>query len=166
MKQIKMPIVICLTLLLCLSLLACQKQEGEDESGTVNAFSVVYNGVTLRLGASADTFSRLGEADVQREVMDCGEGKSRMYYRYSAVEIYTLKTDAGETIDQIEVNDDLSETSRGICIGDKESKVREAYGTPSSEKNGRLTYTKNDLNLLFDIENGLVADITLIRKTA
>ena len=154
---------VALALLLCLGMVGCAEKKEEKAS----AFAVVSETVTVTLGADAEeVLSALGEAEASREVFDCGAGNSRMYYRYPSLELYTMKTEDGETIDQIEVNDDLAQTSRGICIGDTVAKVKEAYGTPSQDADGQLTYSKDGMHLIFVIANDTVTDIALIRKTA
>ena len=153
-----------LALLLCVGMLGCAEQEKENET---SAFAVVSNEATVALGDDAEAvLSKLGEPQETREVFDCGAGNSRTYYRFASLELYTMKTDDGETVDQIEINDDLVTTSRGICIGDTVTKVQETYGNPSSEENGQITYSKDGKHLVFRIEGDTVSDIALIRETA
>ena len=114
----KRALAVLLCLILCVSVMACaKKNEGNEE--TADAYAVTYNGTELALGAdAASVLAKLGEPSFEQEVFDCGEGNSRMCYRYASLVLYTMKnTEGKETIDQIEVNDDLVETEQGIAIG-------------------------------------------------
>ncbi len=145
-------------------LISCEEQE--KDAGGDSAFCVVYNGVKIELGKPAEPIlNELGAANSENEIFDCGEGNSRIRYRYESFTLYVMKSDGEEVIDQIELLDDLTETSRGVCIGDSESKVRELYGDPSSEQNGILSYSKDSMQIQFDIENGKVSAVGLLRRT-
>lgn len=160
---------ILLTLLMILSALtlsACDEKEPPAEKGESETFAVTYNGITLELGASAETaLEGLGKAKTEQEVFDCGAGNSRMYYRYSSFELYVLKTaDGKEIIDQIELNDDLAQTREGVAIGTSETDLRATYGEPDSEEEGVLTYHRGNCRLIVELEDGKVSDVGLLRK--
>ena len=162
-----------LALLLALTLAACgEKDPGtepsdEEQGEKTSAYAVICNGTELRLGADASgALKKLGEASSTQEVQDCGAGNSRVFYRYPSFILYTMKNaDGKEVIDQIELNDDLVETAEGIAIGDTEAELRDAYGTPSSEKNGLLTFSKGSYRLIAQVENGTVTELGLLRVT-
>ena len=163
-----------LALLLAAAMIACSEKESgtptPDENKNTeqqnDAFCVKYQGVTVELGADASSvLKKLGEANSAQEVFDCGAGNSRMYYRYASFDLYTMKADGKETIDQIELLDDLTQTEKGISIGAAESAVREAYGEPSSESEGMLTYAKGDQRIVFEVADGKVSAIGLLRVT-
>ena len=157
--------ILALTLALLMTggiLAACAREEGDTSS----AFCVVVNGVNIELGKPAQpVLDALGMADQTDEVNDCGAGNSRMRYRYDSVVIYAMKSDGKAVIDQIELLDDLAETSRGICLGDDEAAVREAYGTPTQDADGILGYGKDGRQIQFNVEEGKVVAIGLLRKT-
>lgn len=163
-----------LALLLAAAMIACSEKESgtptPDENNNTeqqnDAFCVKTQGVTVELGADASSvLKKLGEANSSQEVFDCGAGNSRMYYRYASFDLYTMKADGKETIDQIELLDDLTQTEKGISIGAAESAVREAYGEPSSESEGMLTYAKGDQRLIIELRDGKVSAIGLLRVT-
>ncbi len=167
---LKKSFLVFLVLLLSVAFFACDGKKHDPDLDNTNdakiSFSVIYHGTELSLGKSAKTaLDSLGEPMSEEEVFDCGEGKSRMLYAFSSFDLYTMKANGEEVIDQIELYDDLTETSEKIAIGSKESAVREAYGEPTSEKNGKLTYTSGDNNLIFEIKDGTVSAIGLLRKT-
>ena len=165
MKDMKKVWALCLALLLIVSSLAsCQKQEETD--GGESAFRVIYNDVEIELGKSADPIlKKLGEANSENEIFDCGEGNSRIRYRYDSLTLYVMKSGDTAVVDEIELLDDLAETGRGICIGDGEDKVRAEYGDPTSDKNGTLIYSKNNMQIQFDIADGKVSGIGFLRRT-
>ncbi len=165
MKNTMRIAALLLALLMMVSaLVSCEEQE--KESGEDSAFCVVYDGVRIELGKPAEKIlEALGTANSENEIFDCGEGNSRVRYRYDSLTLYVMKSDGDEVVDQIELLDDLAETSRGICIGDSEEKVREAYGTPSSEQGGILGYGKGGMQIEFDLADGKVSGIGLLRRT-
>ena len=175
MKRMRSVVALLLALLLLLLMCACsEKQEEEapasDEKENTEEsadFAVTYNGTKIQLGVDASSvLKKLGDANSAQEVFDCGAGNSRMYYRYASFDLYTMKSSDGkEIVDQVELLDDLSETEKGICIGSTEAALREAYGEPSSEVDGELTYAKGDHRWIFEIKDGKVSAIGLLRVT-
>ena len=167
MKLLKKSFLSILILVLAISMIACEgkKQEPTPEEGT-SAYSVTYNGTAIELGKpAADVLTALGEPLSTQEVCDCGEGKSRVLYQFSSFDLYTMKMDGSEVIDELALYDDLVETAEKISIGMSEAEVRTVYGEPLSEENGTLSYASGDYHLSFDIENGKVSAIGLLRKT-
>ena len=69
----------------------------------------------------------------------------------------------GEKIHKISLLNDLVSTSRGISIGADEASVREAYGKPSAEENGKLIYKSGNLELEFTLKGGSVSAINYRR---
>ena len=152
-------------MLLCLSFSACKQEEPAEEES--HPFSILVGNVEVALGAEAEPIlAKLGEAQSVQEVFDCGAGNSRMWYRYASFDVYVMKTEAGETVDQIEIHDDLITTSDGIGIGSSVSEARETYGDYElSEQEGRLVYSKGDLHIALDVANQTVTDLMLKRTT-
>ena len=162
-----------LALMMLVTMVACAEQqtgetpdEGEGTE-TSDGFWVVSNGTRIELGKpAASVLSKLGEASSSQEVFDCGAGNSRMYYRYPSMDLYVMRSaDGKEVIDQLELKDDLTETDQGICIGSTEAELRAAYGTPTSEDDGVLTYHKGSHRLIAEVENGTVTALGLLRVT-
>ena len=175
MKQLlKKSLLFILAMILVISLVACegkkQPKEDDDNEPAVSekaiSFSITYHGTVIELGKPAEAvLNALGEPLFSEEVFDCGEGNSRMQYQFSSFDLYTMKSEEGEVIDQIELYDDQSETSKKISIGSEEAEVREAYGTPTDEKEGKMTYTSGENNLIIELKDGKVSAIGLLRKT-
>lgn len=161
-------LILLLTLLMVLSLVACNEVEEKEpsENDETNLFSVTYNGTAMALGKPAEAvLNALGEPISSQEVFDCGEGNSRMYYRYASFDLYVMKADGKELIDQIELRDDLAELSCGISIGASADSVRQKAGDPTKEEDGKLTYSSGNQYLIIELENGTVSEIGLLRKT-
>ena len=178
MKTIlKRSFLLVCVLLLAISLIACEAEQSnnvDDGKGDENSasedtvsFAVIYQNVTIELGKPAqEILAELGDPFSVQEVFDCGEGNSRVLYQFSSFALYTMKTkDGDEVIDQVELFDDLSTTEEGIAIGSKESAVRDAYGKPVSEKDGILTYSEGEHQLMIELADGKVSAIGLLRKT-
>ena len=169
MKRLKRFFVCCVAVLMLGALLsACGAKNEEQKDGGMDSFAIVAGGVEIALGAdAAPILSQLGEPQSVQEVFDCGAGNSRMWYRFSSFDLFVMKDGKNETVDQIELHDDLISTKEGICIGSTEEKVREVYSDCAvSEQAGRLIFTKGDtLHLAVDVENGAVKDLMLKRDT-
>lgn len=168
MRLTKRWLAILMSVILCVSMMACAKKNDTDHGDDgEKAYSVTYNDVKLTLGANAENaLEALGEPNFSQEVFDCGEGNSRMCYRYASLTLYTMKnTDGKETIDQIEVNDDLVETDKGIAIGSSVTALEEAHGKPTTKADDEWIYTSGSYQLIFDVEDGKVDGIGLLRKT-
>ena len=174
---LKKSLLLIFALVLAVSLIACEgkKQrpapsddDGDSQGASEDAivFSVIYDGVEMELGKPASSvLNALGEPNAKQEVFDCGEGNSRMLYQYSSFDLYTMKIDGEETIDEIELRDDAPETAAKIMIGSSEADVRKAYGTPSEASDTKLTYASGKMELTIDLTNGKVSGINLFRNT-
>ena len=164
MRSLKKLMALLLALLCIICVTACAKDGDTDKKA--EGFSVKYNDVELVLGAeAADVLEELGEANSSDELFDCGAGNSRMLYRYSSFDLYTMKSDGKEVIDQIELKDDVATTDLGIYIGSDEAKVRSEYGEPDREGKNGITYKDGELEVTFDIKDGKVSGIGLLRVT-
>lgn len=164
--KLKRLISIALAAVFCIStcLFVCSCNEKKDEEASANPFYFTYNGIKIELDKKADgVLEALGEAKSEDNLGDCGGIGVQIKYTYADFSINTLKEENGEMIHKIEFKNDLPKTSKGICIGSAESDVRSAYGTPSSEENGRLIYKKSDLELEFTVEGGEVTAINYRR---
>ena len=174
---LRLSCLLLVALLMVSSLVACDgnKQDAEidDDGGSKKAnaeatisFSVTYQGVSVELGKPmASVLEALGSPNSISEAPSCGDGTTRMRYSYSSLRIYTLTVNGEETIDEIELLDDVPETAAKISIGSSESDVRSAYGTPTSEEDGILTYISGKNELTIVISDGKVSDVNFFRNT-
>ena len=166
----KKLILAILVLILALGAVGCAKKQNEgtaaDEAASNTGFAVVVSGTTVRLGEdAAPALTALGTPKVSQEVFDCGAGNSRMFYRFASIDLYTMKTDGAEVIDQIELNDDLATTDKEICIGNTVEALKAAYGEPQRSDGDDLVYVSGSCELIVEIDDGRVDDIELIRRT-
>ena len=156
MKQSMAVRMITVALLLCMVALAmgaCTAKKSNEDT----VFAVSYDDVVIELGASAeDVLDALGSANSEDEVFDCGAGNSRIRYRYDSFTLYVMKSDGEQVIDQIELKDDLIQTTRKIALGSSEAEVRDAYGNPTKAENGIIYVPVSLLSECFGWE---VADL-------
>ena len=178
MKNVlKKSLLLIFALLLMISLIACEgkKQpadldDDDGDSKKANAeetasFAVIYKETTIELGKPMEPVLEALGAVTPQEAASCGDGTTRKVYNYSSLMIYTLTANGEETIDQIVIRDDTVETAAKISIGSSESDVRKAYGSPTTEKSGTLTYVSGQNELTVDISDGKVSAIDLLRNT-
>lgn len=102
---------------------------------------------------------QLGEPKSYFEAASCAfEGLDKIY-TYAGFEIETYPQEDKDCIKSIVLKDDTVATAEGASIGDSEDKIRDLYGTPTEESTGKLTYRKEQTNLVFVVSNGSVASI-------
>lgn len=171
--MIKRILLILTVICLAASLVACDTGKGtagnsetsSEKSGGVSYY-VSFNGTKITLGGAADQIiSALGEPQSKSELGNCGGLGSQVKYTYSSVYVYVLETESGNTVDQIELRDDLVSTPEGVCIGMSKSEVIAKCGEATSESSGSLVYTSGKLNLVIGFDaNGTVNKIAYIRE--
>lgn len=154
--------VVCM-LVLSLTLIACGGEEdpSNGDNGKTVSYSLTYQGTKIKLGAPADAIlNSLGAYQSRTEIGDCGGLGAQVKYVYEDITLYVLEGKDGNTVDQISLNNDLTATDQGICIGDAKSKVTGAYGTPTAETAKKMEYQKENKYLVFDLdENQMVSAI-------
>ena len=139
---------------------------GKNSNGSNNSsiFYIKYGSTKIELGMDAAApLAALGEAKSVKELGDCAGLGSQVKYTYDNFDIYTLKNDEGETIDEISFTSDIAVTPKGICLGSTADEVTQAYGTPSTQTEKAIIYTKGNNSLKFGIKNGEVSSIAYIR---
>ena len=173
MKKIVKILALTVALLCVVSaFVACtaksDKNDNNDKGSAGVEFYFTYEETKIELDKKADSvLSALGEANDEISLGDCGGFGTQTRYEYDNFDLYTVKNDSGESIDQITFSNDLVETSKGICIGDSSEKVLKAYGEPSVKKDDKIEYEEGSLLLQFSLEeNGDVKGINYIRITS
>ncbi len=160
-----LAILCCLTCVACLA--SCDGEKPEETKGESNNSDIYYvksGNTKIALGADAKgIFEELGAAKSVSELGDCGGFGAQVKYVYDNFNIYTLKNDNGETIDQISFTSDLALTSKGICISSTKDAVISAYGEPTVQNEKELRYTTGQNVLKFGIDNGVVSSVDYIR---
>lgn len=165
MKRKVLALLICA--MLCLCFVSCGSDgDGDGSASARDIFYIEYNNVKVELGAKADgVLPALGEATSVKSVGNCGGLGEQIKYTYPSIVIYTLKADGEETLDQIDLLDDLVTTSEGIYIGSAKADVESAYGTPDKSSDSSLQYSEGNCYLAFGLNGGEVVSITLMRET-
>lgn len=155
-------------IMICFTLAACGEDDnnGDNANGTANVFFVEYKNTKIELGAKAESvISALGAPSSKKEIGDCGGLGAQIKYTYPSIVIYTLKTADGETVDQVELLDDLVTSSKGVYIGNTKDDVIKSYGEPNNSSDTSLQYINGNKYLKFGLENGKVVSISLLRET-
>ena len=154
-------VICCVAFAFALS--ACN-EKNEEGNISSNPYAIVYKDIKIELDKPAkNVLDALGASKYSDNLGDCGGIGVQMKYTYEDITVNTLKEKDGEVIHKISFLNDLVSTSKGISLGASESEVRDAYGTPSSEENGKLIYKQNNLELEFTIKNGSVSAINYRR---
>ncbi len=159
--------LLCVALILLCSLsfllVACDSENGTTDS---DIFYLEYSGTKITLGEDAGkTLEKLGTPKSKKEIGDCGGFGAQVKYEYTDITVYTLKTDTGETIDQISFENDLVSTPKGISISSSKDDVIKEYGTPAKQNEEEIRYQKDNFILKFGIADGTVSSIDYISIT-
>lgn len=165
MKAI-MKILCAVLALICIGTmtLACDSSSDDNGRASGGTFGIVYKDTTIKLDEKADgVLSKLGEPKHTDNLGDCGGIGVQTKYTFDDIAVNTLKEKDGEKIHKIALLNDLVSTSKGISIGSDEASVKEAYGTPSAEENGKLIYKSGNLELEFTVKGGSVTAINYRR---
>ena len=139
---------------------------GVDDSNsqdvsTADGFKFKYNGVTVPMNVDAEpVINNLGESLDYFEAASCAfQGLDKIFY-YSGFELSTYPQGEKDFISSVNLLDDTVATEEGIYLGSSMDDVIDAYGEDYSNENDFYTYTKDDSQLTFVIENDVVTAIT------
>ena len=157
-------VLCCVCAVFTLASCGGDKDADNGEDNTSSIFYFEYKKTKIELGKKADdVFAALGDAKSVKELGDCAGLGAQVKYTYDNFDIYTLKNDEGETIDEIAFGNDLVETPKGISIGMKAKDVTDAYGEPSSQDDNNIIYINGRNALKFGLDNGKVDSIYYVR---
>ncbi len=160
MKKIICVILAILCCVVCIGALAACGDETDEPDDDSDIYYIEYEGTKIKLCDKADgVLDALGTPKSVDELGDCGGFGSQVKYKYDNFNIYTLKNDKGETIDQISFTSDLVATSKGICLYASADEVLKKYGEPTKQDDTEMRYQKDNLLLKFELENGIVTEI-------
>lgn len=162
-KLLRVITLVCCAAML-FALCACNSENKENAASGSNPYAIVYKDVKIELDKpAASVLEKLGTPKYSDNLGDCGGIGVQMKYTYDDITVNTLKEEGGEVIHKISFLNDLPSTSKGISLGASETDVREKYGNPSAEENGKLIYKKGSLELEFAIKDGAVSAINYRR---
>ena len=167
MKKYIRSLVLIIALFCAISLFsACNNEQGDDNSA-MTEYYIKHNGMKIELGKDAEPIlAAMGTPKDVTSLGDCGGFGAQTRYTYDDFVLYTVKNDSGETVDQIALTSDIIETPKGICVGDSDDEVLEAYGEPVIKNDKKIEYESGSLVLKFGLEDGAVKSINFIRITA
>lgn len=124
-----------------------------SESSSKTGYSLTYQDMTISVDAdAAPIVEALGEPSSYFESPSCAAEGTGKLYTYSDIEIQTYPDGDKDLILYVMLRTDSVSTDEGIDLSSSKDDVIAAYGQPSSENDGSLTYDKGDmsLNFLFD----------------
>lgn len=171
-RVIKMKKLSVLLLLIMVILTACGgkeqtpdnnevKDNSNQDASDVKGFMFKYNDVTIPMNVDAEpVLDDLGESMDYFEAASCAfQGLDKVFY-YSGFELSTYPQGEKDIISSVNILDDTVTTAEGIYLGSPLDKVISAYGEDYDEENGFYTYSLDDSQLTFVIENDVVTAIT------
>jgi len=157
-----------LLLALAFCITACKEDtdpsKDEMPSESLGMYTVKYQDTAIELGKDATAvLTALGEPSNKQYVASCGEGAGDQWrYTYSSIYLFTVKTDAGETVDAVALRDDIAKTGKGITVGSTEAEMIAAYGDPTAKQGNKCRYTKDSYTMEFVLDDtGTVKSVEL-----
>ena len=153
----------CLSCAVCFA--SCEEEESTDNANkNTDIYYVKCGTVKIELGAdAADVLGNLGTPKDIKELGDCGGFGAQVKYVYDNFDLYTVKSDTAETVDQISFTSDIAVTPKGICISSSKDEVLNAYGEPTLQNEKEIRYTSGQKILKFGLKEGNVSSIDYIR---
>lgn len=138
-----------LALIAIFTLSACGAED-EPEAQTKAAFSLPYNGQTIKIDAKADALiSAYGTPKQYQELPTCGKGDLDKLYDFGSVRIRTYQISGVDYVSVIELMDDLVTTAEGVAIGSTQDAVLKAYGEADQKTDTAWIYRATGMDLEF-----------------
>ena len=123
-----------------------ENTEAQAETGYV--FS--YNGIDIPVDADvAPIIEELGEANSYFESPSCAADGIGKLYTYSDFEIQTYPEGDQDLVLYVLLRTDNVATAEGIDLSSSREDIVAAYGEPTSEATGSMTYEKDGVSLVF-----------------
>lgn len=125
---------------------AVTTESAETESG----FVFNYNGTAIAVDAdAAPIVEKLGEPKNYFESPSCAAEGIGKLYTYDDFEIQTYPDGDNDLILYVQLRTDNVATDEGIDLSSSKEDIVAAYGEPSEEATGSMTYEKNGTKLVF-----------------
>ena len=124
---------------------------GSEQVATANAGYVFnYDGMDIPVDADvAPIIDKLGEPNSYFESPSCAADGIGKLYTYSDFEIQTYPDGDNDLILYVQLRTDNVATDEGIDLSSSKEDIVAAYGEPSEEATGSMTYEKNGTKLVF-----------------
>ena len=158
----KVVCVLLALMVMMLGLVGCGEEQSKtpDVPAGEGCLSFVYNGVTMTIhGEAAAAVSALGEPKSFTEETSCAfEGLDKTYY-YGGFYLETYPQGDKDRISSVWFADDSVTTAEGICIGDDEAKVKQAYGEKAYNGANAYEVVKGASKLTVLLTDGAVSSV-------
>ena len=127
---------------------------GSTSTSSASGFVFTYNGTEITVDAdAAPIVEALGEPNQYFESPSCAAEGIGKLYTYSDFEIQTYPDGDKDLILYVLLRTDNVATAEGIDLSSSRDDIIAAYGEPTSEATGAMTYEKDGVSLVF-IFNG------------
>ncbi len=121
-----------------------------SESTTSTGYVFTYDGTDIPVDADvAPIIEALGEASQYFESPSCAADGIGKLYTYSDFEIQTYPDGDVDRVLYVLLRTDNVATAEGIDLSSSRDDIIAAYGDPTSEVTGSLTYEKDGMSLVF-----------------
>ncbi len=120
------------------------------------------NGAKVRVNADLnEVLAKLPQDYVYFEAPSCaGIGMTKTYtFNNGSYVISTVPLGTKDLVSNIVLFNDSVTTPEGIFVGSKVDDVKKAYGTPTSDIDGILTFEKNDTMLVINTDGDIVSGV-------
>ena len=170
-KSLILIVAIIIVVAICVGVYFLTKDSKESNSPVENnaglaaqdnnetTIKLEFEGKDMTPGAvfSKDIF---GQEQTYSEVPSCaGQGTDKVY-NYGSYEITAYQDGEQEKIYSVYFIDDQITTSEGVKLSDEKSVMIEKYGENYEELGSQYTYSSENVNLSFIVENDIITSIT------
>ncbi len=167
-KFFVIAIIILLAVIACVAIYVLSTNSNNSvptNSEGQEAFSLKYNEVEIVPGTEFNE-SAINEESSFSEIPSCAFDGTDKVYTYDNVEITVAEVSGKDTVYSVYFIDDTIETAEGVKISNSKKTMLEKYGDSYKEELGnKYTYTKNNVELSFIVENDIITGITYTLKT-
>lgn len=127
-----------------------QESATSGETASAGGYSFNYNGTVIAVDAdAAPVIEKLGEPKEEFTSPSCaGQGDGHLY-TYDDFEIQTYPDGDKDLILYVLLRTDNVATAEGIDLSSSKDDIIAAYGEPTAEATGSMTYEKNGTKLVF-----------------
>ncbi len=124
--------------------------------------AAVINGKSVAPGAKyASVSSAFGSPSSVTQAPSCHYNGTDNIYTFSGFTVYTYFSGSDEIIYDVEITSSSFSTAKGVKTGDSAERVKEYYGSPSSESEDFMEYVSGAVHLGFYLSSGTVNTIEL-----
>ena len=129
---------------------ASQEASASASDAEDSGFVFNYNGTAIAVDTdAAPIVEKLGEPKSYFESPSCAAEGIGKLYTYDDFEIQTYPDGDADLILYVQLRTDNVATDEGIDLSSSRDDIIAAYGEPSSEATGSMTYEKNGTKLVF-----------------